>query len=652
MADASYSELIAPADALASRNGQTNVAYAMVFNGTTWDQVREATADALAVTGLRAAALMGYNGATWDRVRTANTGRLQVDVITGGGGSITDEAAWTAGTSSLVGTGGVFNDSAAALTSGQIGTFRSTAQRAQHVVLRNVANTAMFPDSAALADATTNPTLTGLGAYEFVFNGTTWDRARSGGVTGMRGVSGDIANAATDSGNPLKIGGYASTTSPTAVTAGQRANAWFGLEGQLAVQITDKFGNAPVNTNSMDSDAYSQSNAAMWVLAGNALYNGSTWDRHRSGGVTGMAGVSGDTASGATDAGNPVKVGGVGSTTSPTPVTAGQRQNLWLALSGAARVTLIDDSNNKALLGPAADGDNIQTNVRLFVDSSLALYRDSTHSDVGRSISALDAAPNVDTGILAVGTGPGWDRKQNPAGVAATSTANAVTITVDGADVIILAVTTIGTTPGSMIIETSNDDGTTWTTSGSVYKLVAELWVQGSFVPAVGDQYMVRTTGLRQIRYRVNATYASGTATIKWTGSTGVALIKAMDGAPQPHNIGQTILNYQSASLGVVTSQVAVAATAAKQVYVTHVRVSVGGTTAGSIAIYSGTGAFTEGTSQTVFFAEFAPSTTSKPGAIVTFAIPWNSATVNQDIRITTVGLTATHVGIQYYVSA
>lgn len=29
--------------------------------------------------------LMGYNGTTWDRVRTANTGRLQVDVITGGG---------------------------------------------------------------------------------------------------------------------------------------------------------------------------------------------------------------------------------------------------------------------------------------------------------------------------------------------------------------------------------------------------------------------------------------------------------------------------------------------------------------------------------------------------------------------------------------
>lgn len=28
---------------------------------------------------------MGFNGTTWDRIRTANTGRLQVDVVTGGG---------------------------------------------------------------------------------------------------------------------------------------------------------------------------------------------------------------------------------------------------------------------------------------------------------------------------------------------------------------------------------------------------------------------------------------------------------------------------------------------------------------------------------------------------------------------------------------
>ena len=45
----------------------------------TADAVASPTAPAVGAFGL------GYNGATWDRIRTANTGRLQVDVITGGG---------------------------------------------------------------------------------------------------------------------------------------------------------------------------------------------------------------------------------------------------------------------------------------------------------------------------------------------------------------------------------------------------------------------------------------------------------------------------------------------------------------------------------------------------------------------------------------
>ena len=66
----------------------------MLYNGTTWDRARGAVAlaDALSNpgTGLQQSQgfLMGYNGTTWDRVRTANTGRLQVDVITGGGASV------------------------------------------------------------------------------------------------------------------------------------------------------------------------------------------------------------------------------------------------------------------------------------------------------------------------------------------------------------------------------------------------------------------------------------------------------------------------------------------------------------------------------------------------------------------------------------
>lgn len=48
-------------------------------------------------------------------------------------------------------------------------------------------------------------------------------------------VAGDIAAAATDSGNPVKIGGVGKTANPTAVTDGQRANALFDKLGKQVV---------------------------------------------------------------------------------------------------------------------------------------------------------------------------------------------------------------------------------------------------------------------------------------------------------------------------------------------------------------------------------------------------------------------------------
>ena len=86
-------------------------AFGMVFDGTNWDRMLGDQTDGVLVnlgtnndvlTELPAAAALadatanptitsvgsfisGFNGTTWDRVRVANTGRLQVDVITGGG---------------------------------------------------------------------------------------------------------------------------------------------------------------------------------------------------------------------------------------------------------------------------------------------------------------------------------------------------------------------------------------------------------------------------------------------------------------------------------------------------------------------------------------------------------------------------------------
>jgi len=50
--------------------------------------------------------------------------------------------------------------------------------------------------------------------------------------------------------------------------------------------------------------------------------------------------INGDVASGATDSGNPVKVGGYASSSTPSAVTSGQRQNLWLSLTGATVTTI------------------------------------------------------------------------------------------------------------------------------------------------------------------------------------------------------------------------------------------------------------------------------------------------------------------------
>ena len=98
--------------------------------------------------------------------------------VTGGAGGVSavDEAAWVAGTSQLTPIGGVFNDSAAALTSGQQGTVRLTANRAIHTNLRSQNGTELLPVTAVLADTTTNPTLTQISNFPMIYNGTTWDR--------------------------------------------------------------------------------------------------------------------------------------------------------------------------------------------------------------------------------------------------------------------------------------------------------------------------------------------------------------------------------------------------------------------------------------------------------------------------------------------
>ena len=58
-----------PADAFANPTNAVNAhSLSSVFNGTTWDRVREATADNLAATGVSTAGNVAFDGSTWDRL--------------------------------------------------------------------------------------------------------------------------------------------------------------------------------------------------------------------------------------------------------------------------------------------------------------------------------------------------------------------------------------------------------------------------------------------------------------------------------------------------------------------------------------------------------------------------------------------------------
>lgn len=109
---------------------------------------------------------------------------------------------------------------------------------------------------------------------------------QSGGPVGGSGtVVGNVASGAADLGGPVKVGGRASATIPTAVTTGQRVDLWLGVRGSLAVGST------------LDSGADARGNSALGGFVdtntGNPVplqtaayaYNGNTvnsWDRVRS----------------------------------------------------------------------------------------------------------------------------------------------------------------------------------------------------------------------------------------------------------------------------------------------------------------------------------------------------------------------------------
>lgn len=102
-------------------------------------------------------------------------------------------------------------------------------------------------------------------------------------MSGLLGIGGNIASDAVDTGNPIKIGGYGSTTSPAAVAAGDRINTWHSLHGAVATFLATTGGTVITNITA-SSDAGNTASIGLVTGSFGYLYNptDNDWDRART----------------------------------------------------------------------------------------------------------------------------------------------------------------------------------------------------------------------------------------------------------------------------------------------------------------------------------------------------------------------------------
>lgn len=95
-------------------------------------------------------------------------------------------------------------------------------------------------------------------------------------------VQGNIASGATDSGNPVKVGGVINTVQPSNLTTGQRSDVWLGARGQIMMGAVTGTAAADGSTNTTISMFTNPAGGVGWGI-GAALqgFNGTTWDRVR-----------------------------------------------------------------------------------------------------------------------------------------------------------------------------------------------------------------------------------------------------------------------------------------------------------------------------------------------------------------------------------
>lgn len=178
-------------------------------------------------------AIGASDGTNMQGLLVDGSGNLKVNIITGGGGSQTDASTWTTAVTGFVPNGGVFNDSAAVLSSGKQGTVRLNAHREMHVDVDTTNNNLYAAITAPVPDCGATPCTNKIG----VVGVNTWGGSTLGagsnygtspGAVVVPGFNAFITNtvpvtltSTTITGNSTVIGptadGSAASTAPVLV---------------------------------------------------------------------------------------------------------------------------------------------------------------------------------------------------------------------------------------------------------------------------------------------------------------------------------------------------------------------------------------------------------------------------------------------------
>lgn len=249
--------------------------------------------------------------------------------------------------------------------------------------------------------------------------------------------------------------------------------------------------------------------------------------------------------------------------------------------------------------------------------------------------------------INAVGTGPGFSLRYNPANLG-TAANSASTIDVNGANMATFAIVT--TTTGTFTFE-GTTDGTNFI-SIEVFSLTEGIFLNGTNItPTSGKTYHLLCGGYRQVRIRTVTTLG---ATVSHFVNVTIsqAFISGIDTGAALHSFGYIIGHRDAEYTTAQTGTNLWIPTAGKKFTITDLTITTAGTTGGLVTLFqaaSGTTAYASGTTPAIFRGNFVPSTTSTPGVVKPFPVPYVSTTADHTLHVTTSAAMTVYIQVNGY---